>query len=150
MLNLQELDASLRESGAAYELIHQAEPIRSAQDGAKYYDIRYAAPTFIVQTDRGLMALIARASRGRLDFAALREQLGLGKLKLADRKKAEAATGCTLGAVPLIGTGLPCIFDESLLDFPHVFGGSGDELVTLKIAPADVKRLNDVALCLPR
>lgn len=41
-----------------------------------------------------------------------------------------------------------CIFDESLLAFNYVYGGTGDPLTTLKIAPGDVKRLNKVIGCL--
>lgn len=73
--------------------------------------------------------------------------LGLSRLKLADKKKIEKSTGYKVGAIPLIGVELPCIFDECLLERDFIYGGSGNELFTLKTAPKDVKRLNNVAYC---
>ena len=140
----RELEDYLSRQGANFELIEQDEPIISTQDAAQYYDVQYAAPALVVQTERGLMLLIASARRGRLDFKGIGTELGLSKLKLADRKKAEAATGYRVGAIPLVGTNLPCIFDDKLLENEFIYGGSGDEYYTLKIAPKDVKALNRV------
>jgi len=147
MLTLETLDQHLQENRADYALLRQEGLILSAHDAARYYDVRYAAPTLIVQTERGLMSLIYSAQRGRLDLDVIRSAAGLEKLKLADRKKAEKQTGYAMGAVPLVGLELPCLFDDSLLAFPYIYGGSGDPLVTLKIAPGDVKRLNPVFTC---
>lgn len=142
------LEQYLLEMRADFTLIHQDAPILSAQDAAPYYDVRYAAPTLVVQTDRGLMSLICSAQRGRLDLDAIRAAAGLEKLKLADRKKVERQTGYTVGAIPLVGLDLPCLFDDRLLAFSYIYGGCGDPLVTLKISPADVKRLNPIFSCL--
>ena len=49
---------------------------------------------------------------------------------------------------PLIGHGLPCIFDEKLLEFDSIFGGTGNEWVTLKISSKDVRRLNHIVASL--
>lgn len=49
-----------------------------------------------------------------------------------------------VGAVPLIGLSLPIVFDDSLLNFDYVYGGTGDVYTTLKINPFDVKRINNV------
>lgn len=53
-------------------------------------------------------------------------------------------TGYQAGAVPLIGHNLPCVLDNDLLENDFIYGGSGDEHHTLKIAPGDVLRLNNV------
>jgi len=53
-------------------------------------------------------------------------------------------TGYKAGSIPLIGHNLPCVFDDCLLDYDYIYGGSGDELHTLKIAPNDVMRLNNI------
>ncbi|MNN70372.1 YbaK / prolyl-tRNA synthetases associated domain protein [compost metagenome] len=63
---------------------------------------------------------------------------------MAEKSLVQELTGYPAGAIPLIGHRLPCIFDHRLLAFDYVYGGSGDELHTLKIAPNDVIRLNDV------
>lgn len=143
-MTLEALDRYLREQRADYELIRQDSPILATQDAARYFDLQYAAPALVLQTETGLMSLIVSAQRGRVDLEALKAQLGLSKLKLADRKKAEKATGYPTGAIPLVGSDLPCIFDTRLLDFVYIYGGSGDPLHTLKISPRDVERLNAV------
>ncbi|WP_298020095.1 aminoacyl-tRNA deacylase [uncultured Dysosmobacter sp.] len=144
MMTLEALDRYLREQRADYELIRQDSPILATQDAARHFDLQYAAPTLVLQTETGLMSLIVSAQRGRVNFEALKARLGLSKLKLADRKKAEKATGYPAGAIPLVGSGLPCVFDARLLDFAYIYGGSGDPLHTLKISPRDVERLNAV------
>lgn len=144
MLTIRELDDDLKRHGAHYELIRQDEPIISTQDAAKYYDVKYAAPALVVQSDQGLMLLVASARRGRLDLKQIGAEIGFSKLKLADRKKVEAGTGYSVGAIPLIGIELPCIFDDTLLEYEFIYGGSGDAYYTLKIAPEDVKRLNQI------
>ena len=148
MLTPEALGTYLHSQNANYALIRQDVPIRSAQDAAQYYDIRFAAPTLVVQTEKGLMSLIYSAQRGRLDLEAIRDAMGLEKLKLADRKKVEKQTGYQTGSIPLVGLDLPCIFDDLLLAFEYIYGGCGDELRTLKIAPGDVKRLNPVVFTL--
>lgn len=147
MLTLEALERYLTGENAHYELIRQDTPILSAQDGARYFDPQYAAPTLVVQTERGLMSVIFSACRGRLDLEPLKKQAGLAKCRLADPKRVERDTGYTVGAIPLVGLGLPCMFDRRLLALPFLCGGSGDPLCTLKIAPEDVKRLNPVVLC---
>lgn len=144
MMTPAALDLFLREKNASFSLIRQDTPIRTAQDGAKYFPPEKAAPTLVVQTERGLMSLIVSVQRGRLDLESIRAAAGLEKLKLADRKKVFRETGYEAGSIPLVGLDLPCIFDDRLLAFDFVYGGCGDELCTLKITPQDVKRLNPV------
>ena len=144
MLSIRELDDYLKSSGADYEILKHDKPILTTQDANQYFDTDRAAPVLVVQTERGLMILIVSARRGRLDFKELAAKLGFAKMKLADGKKAEKAAGYPAGAMPLIGISLPCIFDTGLLELNYIYGGSGDELHTLKIAPEDVERLNQV------
>lgn len=144
MFTILELEQYLNREGADFEIIRQQAPIVSVQDAGRYFDTALAAPALVVQTEKGLMLLITGAKRGRLDFKKLCEAFGLSKMKLADRKKIERETGYRAGAIPLVGVKLPCIFDESLLENKYIFGGSGDELCTLKISPEDVKRLNEI------
>lgn len=146
MPDLNELKRSLTERGARFELLHQDAPILSAADAEGLYDLSRAAVALVVRTERGLMLLIAGARRGRLDLDALRRRLGLERLKLADARRVERETGYAVGSIPLVGLKLPCIFDDDLLSLPCLYGGSGDPLTTLCIAPGDARRLNDVAL----
>jgi len=144
MMTVPVLHDYLQNQSAEFALIYHDAPIRTAQDGAKYFPPEKAAPTLVVQTDRGLMGLIVSVQRGRLDLDAIRAAAGLEKLKLADRKKVSRETGYEVGSIPLVGLNLPCIFDDRLLSFDYIYGGCGDELCTLKITPGDVKRLNSI------
>lgn len=144
MFTINELNDYLERNGVDFELIKQESPIISTQDAKKYFDIDLAAPALILQTEKGLVLLIISAKRGRLDFSKIAMDLGFSKMKLADKKKVQKSTGYAVGAIPLVGVELPCIFDDRLLQNDFIYGGSGDELYTLKISPKDVKRLNNV------
>ena len=144
MMTLNELERYLREQRADFELIRQEKPIRSAADAAGIYPVEKSAPHLILETDRGLWSCIHSPGSGRLDFAEMKAQFGCLKMKLAGRDRILKATGCEVGSIPLVGLGLPCIFDDALLQFDYVYGGTGDELVTLKIRPLDARRLNRI------
>ena len=146
---LSELARQLTDSGADFTLIRRQTPILSVQDAAGFCDPGLAAPSLVVQTEHGLMLMIVSAVRGMLDFSALKAALGFERLKLADPKRVLSQTGFVPGAIPLVGMNLPCIFDDRLRALPCIFGGSGDRLVTLKIAPEDARRLNDVRAVIP-
>ena len=143
-MKLKELQELLNEKNADYQLLEQNIPILSTIDAERFYDVKKAAPTFILQNEAGLLAFIVSANRGRLDFEQLKQQLGYSKLNMADRKSVAQQTGMKFGTIPLVGHGMPCMFDDSLLGYDYIYGGTGDELVTLKISPADVKRLNNI------
>lgn len=143
-MTVNEIEAFLRENNADFELLRQDKPILSAADAAGYYPVEKSAPTFVLQTDDGLIGCFVSVGSGKVDFEALKQKFGYTKLKMADKKKIERQTGYKVGSIPLIGLGLPCLFDNTLLEYDYVYGGTGDELVTLKIAPPDVMRLNKI------
>ena len=143
-MTIDEMKALLDAAGCSYEIITQDKPILSALDAEGYYPVEKAAPTFVLQTENGLLGCITSMQNGRLDFEALKAQFGFAKLKMADRKKVEKQTGYATGSIPLVGLGLPCLFDQKLLGHDFVYGGTGDELVTLKIAPQDLLRVNEI------
>jgi len=139
-----DIENILIQEKAQFEFLKHQTPIISVNDAQKYFDTQKAAPTFVLKTESGLVAMIVSAQRGRLDFAQLKEKLGFNQLKMADKITIYKSTGYTVGTIPLIGHGLPCIFDDKLLAFDYIYGGTGDELLTLKINPHDLKRLNQV------
>lgn len=144
MYNLDELTTFLSANNCSFEIISHEIPIISTHDAERYFDIAKAVPTFIMDTEIGLLALIVSSEHGRIDFKTLKQELGFSKFKMADKTKIQRDIGYQIGAIPLIGHNLPCIIDESILEYDYVFGGSGDELHTLKIAPSDLLRLNNV------
>jgi len=50
----------LNNSGMEYELIYHEKPLRSAEEGAEYFHIPIGqtAPTLVLETSRGLRALV--------------------------------------------------------------------------------------------
>lgn len=148
MCSVEELRSYLENKKADFELIKQDKPILSAKDAEGYYEVEKSAPTFILDSEDGLIACIVSISRGRLNFEEMKKKFGYTKLKMADRNKIEKITGYKAGSIPPIGHELPCIFDDKLLNFNYVYAGTGDELITLKINPNDIKRLNKVISCL--
>ena len=94
------------------------------------------------------MACIVSSRHGRLDLENLKKRFGYWSLKTASREKIVKQSGYKTGALPLTGHGLPCIFDEKLLEFDSIFGGTGNKWVTLKISPKDVRRLNHIVASL--
>lgn len=136
----------LAQHHADYAIIRHTPTLRSAQEGADYFGIAVGqtAPTLIVKSDKTYYAVILSGSHGRIDMNALEQLLHTGKLKLAKPEEVEQVTGSTIGSVSLINPGLPTILDRKLYGFPYVYGGTGSPGTTLKIAPEDLEKCNDV------
>ena len=143
-MSITEIIKVLDESDCCYEIIEQDKPILSVSDAESFYPVEKSAPTFVLQTENGLIGCIASMQNGRLDFEKLKTQFGFEKLKLANRKNVQKQTGYLAGCIPLVGLGIPCIFDKKLLCHDFVFGGTGDELLTLKINPGDLIKVNEI------
>jgi prolyl-tRNA editing enzyme YbaK/EbsC (Cys-tRNA(Pro) deacylase) len=143
-LKIEDLELSLSENQITYELITHDKPILSVEDAKEYFDVAKAAPVFILDTDNGLIAYIMSASRKRVDFSAIKRILSTKKATMATPEEIRKRTGCEVGAVPLVGLSLPCVFDKLLFDNDYVFGGSGDIQRTLKISPESIVKMNNV------
>lgn len=146
MLTLDELSKLLTESECNYEIIEHDKPILKTDDADEYFDSSKAAPVFIIKTDNGFYALIVSNQQDRIDFKKLALDSGFSKITLADKSDVLKVTGYEVGAVPLIGHNLPCLFDSKLLNFTYIYGGTGDKFHTLKIAPQDILRINKNAV----
>ena len=143
-MTINELKAVLDAAECRYEVIQQDKPILSATDAEGIYPVEKSAPTFVLHSEQGLIGCIVSMQNGRLDFERLKAQFCFEKLKMADRKKIEKATGYSVGSVPLAALGLPIIFDKKLLCHDFVYGGTGNELLTLKIKPEDLIKANEI------
>ena len=143
-MDIKEIETYLKEKNIQYEIIRQDKPILSALDAEGYYPVEKSAPTFVLQTENGLIGCITSIQNGRLDFEKMKLQFGYSKLKMADRKKIQSQAGCSVGSIPLVGLGLPCLFDKKLLEHDFVYGGTGNELLTLKIAPTELLKANEI------
>ena len=138
------IESILSNENIQYELIRQDKPILSALDAEGYYPVEKSAPTFVLETENALIGCITSLQNGKIDFDKMKAIFGFGKLKMADRKRIKKQTGYDVGSIPLVGLGLPCLFDKKLLCHDYVYGGTGNELLTLKIAPADLFKVNDI------
>jgi prolyl-tRNA editing enzyme YbaK/EbsC (Cys-tRNA(Pro) deacylase) len=142
MLSLTELSDLLSKKSADFEIIRHDTPILKTEDAAIYFDISKAVPVFIVQTEKGLYALIVSSVHKRINLKELGQKLNFNKLKFADKKVILETTGYETGSLPLIGHNLPTFFDKDLLKFDFIYGGTGDKLHTLKVPPDSVVDLN--------
>lgn len=143
------LRSMLEQHKADYEILSHNRPLISKDDAARVFDLVKAAPVFILEADGELIALLASAARGRIDLKALRQDVGYASLRPAPEEDLLIRTGCAPGRVPLVGHGLPVIFDEVLLRHDYVYGKTGDVLHTLKIRPLDLMRLCNVVKVWP-
>ena len=141
-------EKALREKGFAYQLLPQTRPLRSAEDGAAYFGIAFGqtAPVLLVEADpsQRLLCLLA-GDRGRLDLAQAASLLKVPKLTPVKYKRVYDITGFEPGNMPLFGLNFPCLFDEALLRYPLVYGGSGQENLTLAVDPRALLALHQIA-----
>jgi prolyl-tRNA editing enzyme YbaK/EbsC (Cys-tRNA(Pro) deacylase) len=128
-----------------YEFIFHEKQIISATDGAKYFGIEpgQTAPTLILKTDKGYFSLVFSGSRNRIDFNQVAKLLNVDRVKLAKRETVEKIIGFDPGNIPMVGLSLPSIFDKKLLQYPFVYGGSGQANRTLKLSPHTLEKLNN-------
>ena len=145
-MTVESLSQYLRAQQARFRLIRHAQPIATREDAKRVFPPEQAVSTLILQSDTGLIAALAGSGRSRLDLNRLKQLLNVSSLRLAPPQLVKEKTGYTVGAVPLIGHGLPCLLDNNIRQFDLIYGGSGDPLSTLEIAPGDLIRLNDVIL----
>ena len=143
-MDIHDIAPNLTERHIQYEISRMVKPIISALAEEGYYTVEKSAPTFVLQTENGITGCITSIQNGRLDFEKMKLQFGYSKLKMADRKKIQSQTGYSVGSIPLVGLGLPCLFDKKLLEHDFVYGGTGNELLTLKIAPTELLKANEI------
>ena len=80
----------------------------------------------IVFVADGDPVLCIASGRHRIDTDRLADVLDVAQVRQAAADEVRAATGFPIGGVPPFGHELPVIFDESLLEHPHVWAAAGD------------------------
>lgn len=144
---MENIDNILKKSKFTYEMIRNEKPILTAKEGADYYNIGIGqmAPALILYTAVGYYVLVISGDRGHVDFKLIKHMLKCKNVRMATREEVKSITGYTVGNVPMLGIGLPYIIDKRLLAYDFVYGGTGDESITLKIDPKALFELNNVA-----
>jgi len=145
-MNIAILRQYLTDKGIEAEIIEHKCPIYSKSDAIGIFNVEETAPTLILDTDKGFLALIISGEREKIDFKQLKKTLKCKKLQLANQSELIEKLNITAGQVPLIGHNLPCILDEKLFKFPFIYGGTGDLFHTLKISPQQLEEANEVIL----
>lgn len=142
---MDNLTMILQEKEVQYEIIHHEKQIRTAQEGAEYFgiEIGQTAPTLVMKSEKGYIAMIVSGSRGRMNLEEAAGMIGCNQLKMATPKEVEQITGYTVGSVSLV-LSLPCIVDRGLFRYPFIYGGTGEPLSTLKLDPNAIEMLNRV------
>lgn len=143
---MDDLKVLFQENNVPFELINHDTPIRTAQEGARYFGINVGqtAPTLILKTDKGFFALIVSGDRGHVDFDEVASILGCNKVNLAGAREVEKVTGYAVGSISMVGHNLPCVIDKRLFQYSSIYGGSGKATCTLKIKPSALEKVNQV------
>jgi len=145
-MTISELEVFLSDKEVDFEILYHEMPVKSRYDALKYFRVEDTAPTLILQTERGMYALIVSGGREKADLEMIRESLGCAEIGLADRNDVFQKLGMKTGEVAMVGHGLPCILDTRLFNSEYIFGGAGHSNYTLKIKPQDLEKVNKVIL----
>lgn len=143
---IADLKQLLTDQNADFEILTHDKPIHSKQDALGYFRLEETAPTLILETENGYLALIISGEREKIDFRQLKKLTNCKKLQLANSDVIQEIMNLKAGQVPLIGHQLPCVIDKKLFNYPYVYGGTGDLFHTLKIKPDDLVKANQVIL----
>ncbi|MCG8484912.1 MAG: YbaK/EbsC family protein [Clostridia bacterium] len=143
---MEKIEDIMKKEGVSFEFIHNDKPIHTAKEGAEYFNISIGqtAATLIIYTDIGFHALVVSGERSRVDFKVVKHIVNCKDVRLATKDEVQKITGFSIGNVPLFGISLPYIVDKKLLQYPFVYGGSGEKNVTLKVNPDALLKLNEV------
>jgi Uncharacterized conserved protein len=139
------IEERLNSSGFPFELLENRVRIRSASEGAAYWgiDLGATAPALVLRAQDRFLLLILSGGAGKVDFGALALETGIDGLRMATPGEIREQFGLKPGEVPLFGLGLQTLVDRRLLAHEHVYGGSGDPELTLKVAPKALLVLNE-------
>jgi Ala-tRNA(Pro) deacylase len=129
--------ASLKEAGAAYEILEHA-PVYTCPQMAKYLKTEEAciAKSMMVKKSDGGYVLVVLPGNRRIDFTLLAAALKSTSVSLASREEAEKIVGCSVGCVYPLGNivHLATIFDNSLLAQEFVYFNPGSHTRSVKIS----------------
>jgi Cys-tRNA(Pro)/Cys-tRNA(Cys) deacylase len=78
----------------------------------------------------------------RADRSAAQNRLAIGKLSIASPAEMLEKTGYPAGGTPPFGFEAHFLVDDRVLDMPVVYAGGGSEFALVRIAPAELLRVN--------
>ena len=120
-------------------------PIRNLEEWlvSEGRDPHSVVRSLLFKTGSDQFVLLAVAGGGRADWAALRNQLGEKKLRMAEFAEVTEATGYVVGAVPPVALpdSIQVLVDKSIANFDEVIIGSGGLGYALALQASDLQNL---------
>ena len=110
---------------------------------AEHESGKYVAKPVIVKADGKYLMCVLSACY-KIDFRALKEQLGATSIELAEEEQiAEMFPDCQIGAEPPFGNlyDLPTIMDRALLSDDYIIFQAGTHDTAIRMAMSDYRRL---------
>ncbi len=140
-MNVMEL---LNQTGTQHEVLEHR-PTFTAQHMASEEHVSgmEVAKPVVVKADEDYYMCVLPACC-KIDFDALKSQLGVGSLELADEKEmAKLFPDCSLGAEPPFGNlyDMPTVMDKTLEADAEILFQGGSHEQSIRISMADYKRL---------
>lgn len=144
-LGAGDVEAYLRQSGLAGEMVHLTEETPSVESAAQAVGapVDRIVKSVLFIADGQPVIVLANGTR-RVNYKRVADYLGLSRkrVKLADAATVLAVTGYPVGTVPPFAhrSRLRTLIDAAVLDQPEVYAGGGAIDTLLRIAPGEIQR----------
>lgn len=142
--------AFLAEHGVDHEVVAPGVPMPTVPAAAAAIGVglEQILKTLLFDDRNGGFVVAIACGTGRVDRARLAAVAGAAKLRVADAPDVLRVTGFPAGGVaPLaLPPDLPVVVDLAVMQLPVAWGGAGREELLLRVAPADIVRLNNAII----
>lgn len=142
--------AFLDEHRVDHEIVAPGVPMPTVPDAAAAIGVSVGQilKTLLFQDREGGFVVAIACGTGRVDRTLLAAVTGSGKLRVADAPAVLQVTGYPAGGVAPLGlpAQLSVVVDSAVMALPFAWGGAGREELLLRIAPADIVRLNNATV----
>jgi Cys-tRNA(Pro)/Cys-tRNA(Cys) deacylase len=104
--------------------------------------------TLVIELSTGELAVAALPVPRTLSLKSAAAALGAPKATMADKAKAERATGYVVGGISPLGQkrALPTVLDESALRLDRVLCSAGRRGLEIELGPSDLVRLTKAVI----
>jgi Cys-tRNA(Pro) deacylase len=141
-----QLLAAVSRHGIDAEFLRPGVPMPTVNAAAQAISVpeEQILKTLLFANKEGKCVVAIANGNGRVDRTLLAEASGLSGLRVASSESVLEVTGYPAGGVAPIGIAMavPVVVDRNVLALPVAYGGGGRETLLLRIAPADIVRLN--------
>lgn len=134
----EETKKALKESNITHQLIKHP-PIKTVEEGLAFLGIKpdKGVSTLIFETEKGFGAVLRRDDH-QIDVEKIKKALEINKVKLCSSAQIREISSCEIGYVSPYNPGLQMVMDETILEKPEVYLGTGSPEYDLKITPRNL------------